>query len=358
MTELEKGLVLLDGLFEIDYKFKRELISSLNGVNSLSEFASLSLNFFKTKIQNFNEKVYKSRFTEKEFKSLISEYAKKGVRVITEFSNIYPSELKELPFRPICLYLLGNESLLGAKDKFSIVGSRKTIPSILKISEEYANKLSESGVVIVTGVAGGGDLSAIKGAAQSGNLICVSASGFDHLDKEYTRDYANKIIKNCLIISEYPPCVQAMPYFYPIRNRIIAGLSKGTLVISGSYKSGTRYTYNYALEYGKDVFAFPYSLGVSSGEICNEIIKQGGYMVTELEDITSILGFSVTKKEEIPLSDNEYIVLSSIKNGNYSVDDVLSDTGLKIFELMPTLTSLEIKNLIVKSGGDYIPVKN
>ena len=358
MTEFEKGLIILDGLFDVDYKFKRELIDGLDEVNSLSEFASLSLNFLKTKIQNLDEKVYKSHFTEKEYNSLISEYTKKGVKVITEFSSVYPSELKNLPFRPICLYLLGNDSLLSAKDKFSIVGSRKTMPSILKVAEEYANKLSKSGVVIVTGVAGGGDLSAIKGAIDSGNLICVSASGFDYLDKEYTRDYVNKIVKNCLIISEYPPYVQAMPYFYPIRNRIIAGLSKGTLVISGSYKSGTRYTYNYALEYGKDVFAFPYSLGVSSGEMCNEIIKQGGFMVTELEDITSVLGFSVAEKEEIQLSDNEYIVLSSIKNGNYSVDDVLNDTKLKIFELMPTLTSLEIKNLIVKSGSDYMPVKN
>lgn len=358
MTELEKGLIILDGLFDIDYKFKRELVDQLSSVNSLTEFADLSLKFLKTKIQNFDEKLYISRFTEKEYNNLISEYSNKGVKVITELSSIYPSELKDLPFRPICLYLLGNEKLLAKKDKFSIVGSRKTTPSILKITEEYAKKLSKSGVVIVTGVAGGGDLSAIKGAVQSGNLICVSASGFDYLDKEYTRDYTSKIIKNALIISEYPPCVQAMPYFYPIRNRIIAGLSKGTLVISGSYKSGTRYTYNYALEYGKEVFAFPYGLGVSSGEICNEIIKQGGYMVTELEDITSSLGFTVAEKEEIPLSDNEYIVLSSIKNGNYSVDDVLNDTSLKIFELMPTLTSLEIKNLIVKSGSDYMPVKN
>ena len=136
MTEFEKGLIILDGLFDVDYKFKRELIDGLDEVNSLSEFASLSLNFLKTKIQNLDEKVYKSRFTEKEYNSLISEYTKKGVKVITEFSSVYPSELKNLPFRPICLYLLGNESLLSAKDKFSIVGSRKTMPSILKVSEE------------------------------------------------------------------------------------------------------------------------------------------------------------------------------------------------------------------------------
>ena len=356
MTELEKGLIILDGSFDIEYKYKRELLDGLNSLNSLSELASLSLTYLKTKIKKFDEKLFKSKFTDKEYSKLIAKYDSKKVKVITEFSSLYPNELKELPFRPICLYLLGNEKLLNSKDKFSIVGSRKTMPSILKISEEYSSELSKSGVVIVTGVAGGGDLSAIKGAIDSGNLICVSASGFDYLNKEYTRDYVDKIVKNGLIISEYPPCVQAMPYFYPIRNRIIAGLSKGTLVISGNKKSGTRYTYNYALEYGKEVFAFPYGLNVTSGELCNEIIKQGGYMVTELEDITSVCGFSLSKKEDIPLNDREYTVLSTIKNGNYTVDDILLKTGLKIFELMPTLTSLEIKNLIVKSGSDYMPI--
>ncbi len=356
MTELEKGLIILDGSFDIDYKYKRELVDGIDKINSLTEFASLALSFFKSKIQEFDEKLFKSKFTDSEYNKLIAKYDSKKVKVITEFSSIYPEELKEIPFRPICLYLLGNEKLLNAKDKFSIVGSRKTIPSILKISEDYSSELSKSGVVIVTGVAGGGDLSAIKGAVDSGNLICVSASGFDHLDKEYTREYANKIAKNCLIISEYPPCVQAMPYFYPIRNRIIAGLSKGTLIISGSYKSGTRHTYNYALEYGKEVFAFPYGLNVTSGEICNEIIKQGGYLVTELEDITSVCGFSLSKKEDILLNDREYTVLSTIKNGCYTVDDILLKTGLKIFELMPTLTALEIKSLIVKSGSDYTPI--
>ena len=232
------------------------------------------------------------------------------------------------------------------------------MPNILKITEDYAKRLSESGVVIVTGVAGGGDLSAIKGAISSGNLICVSACGADNLHREFTRDYIKKVIDTCLLISEYPPRVVAMPYFYPFRNRIIAGLSSGTLVVSGNLKSGTRYTVNYALDYGKEVFAFPYGIGVTSGDLCNQVIKDGAYLVTDLSDITEVLGFEIGKEGEIELSQTETAVLTAIKSGKITVDDIIEEVGIKVYELIPTLTALEIKRLIVKNGaGEYSQTK-
>ncbi|MBE5744474.1 MAG: hypothetical protein E7358_07210, partial [Clostridiales bacterium] len=257
------------------------------------------------------------------------------------------------------LYCVGNFDLLNSENVFAMVGSRKTIPSVLKLGEEFAEKLSNSGVTIVTGVAGGGDLSAIKGAYKSGNLICVLACGFDNASKEYTRDYINKVL-SCggLIVSEYPPNIVALPYYYPFRNRIIAGLSQGVLIMSGDYKSGTRYTLNYALDYGREVFAFPYNVGVSSGETCNKIIKDGGYLVTELNDISEVMGYNVSSDIEIELSQTEKVVLATIKIGKTTVDEIMSETGYKIYELIPTLTSLEIKNLIAKNGsGEYQSIK-
>ena len=357
MTALEKGLIILDGYFDVDYVYVREFITKYQSFNSVEEFSNLSFDYFKARIKDFNLSGYKLRFTNENYFELINSYNKKGVSVITEFSSEYPDELKEIPLRPICLYLKGNQNLLKAENKFSIVGSRKTLPSVLKTTEEFSSRLSNDGVVIVTGVAGGGDLSAIKGALPSGNLICVSASGFDYVYKEYTHDYVDKIIKSGLLISEKPPRVKAMPYFYPVRNRIIAGLGSGVLIISGSKKSGTRHTYNYALDYGKDVFAFPYGLGVSSGEICNEIIKEGGYLVTDVEDISSVCNFTLHEKEEISLTERESAVYLEIKNGNTSVDDIILRTNLKVFEVIPTLTCLEIKGLIVKNGSEYQIVK-
>ncbi len=358
MTEFQKAVVILDGCFDIEYKYKREIVDNCAGAKSLIEFANLSVKYLSKKFKNFDFNSFVNRFTEKEFLHLIESYKQKGITVICEGDEYYPQEFYNVSFSPICLYLKGNIKLLKSKNKLSIVGSRKTLPSILKITEDYSKRLSESGVVIVTGVAGGGDLSAVKGAIESGNLICILACGFDNAYREYSREFIKKAENKGLVITEHAPSVVAMPYYYPIRNRLIAGLSKGTLVISGNKKSGTRYTYNFALEYGKEVFAFPYGIGIISGEICNEIIKNGGYLVTEIEDITEVLGFSIKEKPKVLLSNNEIKVLQAIKEGKTLVDDVIEHTGLKVFEVLPTLTSLEIKNLIVKNGSFYSSIEN
>ena len=161
-----------------------------------------------------------------------------------------------------------------------------------------------------------------------------------------------------LVISEYPPDTVPKPFHFPVRNRIIAGLSDATLIVSGDYKSGTRYTLSYALDFGRDVFAFPYNIGVASGELCNQVIKDGGYIVTELNDITEVLGIDIDSKQVVELSSSEELVLRAIKSGKTNVDDILLETGLKIFEVMPALTSLEIKNLLVKnSASEYSLIK-
>lgn len=356
MTEYYKSLVILDGCLDIDYKYKRSAVDFAGEGLSYSEFADKTYSHLSNAIDGFDE-TYKSLFCDKVYERLIKEYVKKKVTVIPECSEDYPNEFYSLADRPLCIYCQGNVELLKAEKKFSIVGSRKTLPSVLKITEDFSKELSSSGVVIVTGVAGGGDLSAVKGALDSGNLICVSACGADNLYREFTRDYIKKIINSGLLISEYPPKVVAMPYFYPFRNRLIASLSQGTLVVSGNLKSGTRYTVNYALDYGKEVFAFPYGLGILSGELCNQIIKDGGYLVTEVSDIAEVLGYELNARNKISLSENEKAVLTAIKSGKITVDDLILETGLKVFELIPTLTTLEIKNLIVKNGGEYSSVK-
>ena len=358
MTEYAKALVILDGCFDIDYKYKRKALEGTEGISTIGDFAKRTCKALSSLIECFDEKEYLSKFNDKIFEKLIKEYKGKGVLVITEACENYPLELYSLSDRPICLYLKGNLDLLYSAKKFAIVGSRKTSPSVLKITEDFSNKLSSNGVVIITGVAGGGDLSAIKGALDSKNLICVSACGFDNLYREFTRDYIKKVESACLIISEYPPKVVAKPYYYPFRNRIIAGLSSGTLVVSGSLKSGTRYTLNYALDYGKEVFALPYSIGITSGDLCNQIIKDGGYLVTEVSDISEVMGYEMDLENKIILSDIETAVLTAIKSGKITVDDILAETGLKVYELIPTLTALEIKNVIVKNGsGEYSAVR-
>lgn len=359
MSDYLKSLVVLDAYSQIEYKHKREIIKLAENVDTFEGFYKIAKDYAENKIEDFDSEIFKNAFTEKGYQKIKSSYDKKGITVITEEDSNYPTLLKETPFRPICLYCKGNVELLSRDNKFSIVGSRKTLPQILKTTEVFSKKLADSGVVIVTGVANGGDTAAVKGAYASGNLICVLACGFDFIFKERNREYIKKVAETCLIVTEYPPNVEAKPYHYPIRNRIIAGLSLGTLIASGSYKSGARHTATYALEYGREVFAFPYGLETTSGELCNKLIKDGAYLTTEVADISEVLEFNLKSNEEITLSDVERQVYLLIKEGVCLADDVMAKTGLKIYELIPVLTVLEIKNLIVKNGaGDYAAVKN
>ncbi|MBR6737647.1 MAG: DNA-protecting protein DprA [Clostridia bacterium] len=351
--------VVLDSHTSLDYKHKRDIINATLNKSTLNEMVDIAVNYLTNNVKNYKIDLFRESFSNNNYQSILKSYKLKGITVITETDALYPNELKNTPFAPICLYAKGNLNLLASKNKFSIVGSRKTPPQILKLTESISNKLASAGVTIVTGIAVGGDLSAIKGAIETKNVISVLAGGFDFCLSEYNSDYIEKLFKNGLVITEHPPCVKAMPYSYPIRNRIIAGLSMGTLIVSGSHKSGARHTANYALEYGRDVFAFPYLPCTSQGELCNKLIKDGAYLVETASDIAEVCGFDIEKSASLQLSGTEKTVFEVISKGSVSVDAIAEETGLKVFELMPVLTLLEIKGVIVKDGnGEYVATQN
>ena len=109
---------------------------------------------------------------------------------------------------------------------------------------------------------------------QKGKAISVLAGGMDNIYPVQNVDLVDRVAEEGLVISEYPPETPTLKHHFPIRNRIIAGLSQGTLVVSGALKSGTQYTANYAVEYGRDLFAVPYSIGIPSGAGCNNVITK------------------------------------------------------------------------------------
>ena len=348
--------VILDSHVSLDYKHKRDILSKSDLKADLESMAEVAYLYVLGNINGYNANLLRDSFTLKNYESIIKSYSLKGITVITEESENYPEELKNIPFSPICLYAKGNLELLNSDNKFAIVGSRKTLPSVQKLTEDIARKLSSSGVTIVTGIATGGDLSSIKGAIQNKRVISVLAGGFDFSDKEYNRDYINRLSKGeGLVITEHAPSVKIMPYHYPIRNRIIAGLSKGTLIVSGSFKSGARHTANYAVDYGREVFAIPYQPFTASGELCNKLIKEGAYLTEGVEDISQVCGFKLREQESSNLTDEELKVFKAIKDGSATIDEITGATGLKVFEVMPIVTVLEIKGAVVKNGnGEYV----
>lgn len=358
LNENEKATLFLDSFVGLDAEKK---------LNILSRYDCPSDMFINPQeIQKFLEEIagkefyceFKDKIKSGYVEKLIAYLDKVGVFPVTAESKYYPSNLLEINNYPLVLYCKGNLKLLCKQTLFAIVGSRNTQSVNYALAEEISSDLSESGVVVVTGTADGGDTAAINGALKTGNIICVAASGINNIYPTVNQNLIDKVAENGLVISEYFPTVKSRQWMFPYRNRIIAGLSKGVLIVSGSFKSGTRHTANYALEYGKDVFAFPYNLGVPSGEICNYLIKNGAYLCENSQDILSLLGVESSVKREIALTEVEKKVYDAISAGSVHVDVIASQTGLKQFQLVPVIMSLEIKKIIVKDGlNTYSPLR-
>lgn len=199
-------------------------------------------------------------------------------------SKEYPERLKNIYDSPKKLYILGNKSLLHRKG-VAIVGARESTLYGKNVAYELAIQLSQSGIVIISGLALGIDTYAHIGALQGGT-IAVLGSGINNIYPKENIELARRIIKNngC-IISEYPLSSKPERLHFPQRNRIISGLSEGVIVVEASKKSGALITAEFALEQGKEVFAVPGDVRRKQSEGTNQLIKDGAMIVTGYKDI-------------------------------------------------------------------------
>ena len=357
LTRDENALIFLDSFESLEYKHKKALLDLAKTPCDLFRNTDIINGYFssigKPQIASAMLLALKNKDYVKE---IIQSSLVGADDVITLASENYPIELANIPTPPIVLYARGNLSLLK-RQKFAIVGSRKTLPLYAKKAEEIAQRLSSSGVVIVTGIAEGADTSAIKGALPSGNIISVFAGEVGKVYPSTANELAQKIITSGgLILSEFPAGRTPRVYSYPIRNRIIAGLSLGALIVSGAESSGARYTAGYSVDFGREVFCLPYGIGVASGEICKSLIKNGAVMVESAEEIASALNINLKEEnqEEIALSASEQTLYKLIRYGVSNTDILAERSGLMIFEIISALGMLELKGLIVKdSNGEY-----
>ena len=361
ITQSEMAIVFLDSFEKLEYKHKRGILDGYERAEAL--FAD------NRPISGYFEKVGKQELAKTilltlKDKSLIVEMINEALvgvdDIVTYKDERYPKELLNTPFPPLVLYVKGNVELLKTK-KVSIVGSRKTLVQYEKVCEEISFELSKNGITVVTGIADGGDASAIKGGIKNGNIISVLPGGLlSSLKAPRSKMLINEIVNSGgLVITEHPYLTIPKNYFYPIRNRIIAGLSLGTLIVSGEEDSGARHTANYAVEYGKEVFCLPYGVGVKSGELCIDLVKRGATLVENASEIASHLGLKFSRKEKkIDLSEGEKTLYELIKEGVTDTDNLAERTNMMIFEIISTLGMLELKGVVVKdSSGNYSVIK-
>ena len=349
----ELAVIVLDSYDGLEYKHKIAILGLYKNAGDIFNCCDKAVCYAQEKIDERAANTLKNSLNWEYARFVLEKLEKRAVKAITYLSEDYPKHMLNYPTYPLVLYAIGNAKLLNAERKIAIVGSRKTLPFVLRETEDIACALSESGAVIVSGSAVGGDRSALLGAVDSGNVISVLAHGSDYVYPQSNRTLVEKVAKNGLVISEYPPETASAPWRFPMRNRIIAALSNAVLIVSGSEDSGTKYTAKFAEAYSKRVYAFPYSLKESSGEICNLLIKLNkAQLVLNAQDLAENEGIELCcDNPEQSFEPDELEVLKAIDNSTH-VDQICIKTGKKVFELMPILSMLEIKGAICRESGN------
>lgn len=281
-----------------------------------------------------------------------TENLKKALIEIDKASPYYPTEWKLLDDAPEKLYALGEARLLRGR-KLAVVGSRRTPANVLKLGAELGKELSKY-FTLVTGTADGGDSAAIEGGlAGSGKVICLLAGGFSALP-QCNLQLLERVAQHGLLLSPHPFETEVRAFSYEYRNKLIATLCDGTLVLSAGEKSGALITAKYAQKAGKKTFALPYPPNAAAGAGCNALIKKGAYLTESAEDVLTQFGIEESiEKKEIALSADEERLYQALQDlGESHVSALSQKTGVPIFKARAVLSALEVKGLAVSVGGN------
>ena len=280
--------------------------------------------------------------------------------MIIEFcSELYPERLKEINNPPSRLYLIGNEKILN-KNSISVVGSRTNTNYGERMCKIFTKGLVEYDINIVSGLANGIDSIAHETCIKNGGkTIAVLPSGFNYIYPEKHKELAREILRNGgALLSEYEPNTKPDSKKFLERNRIIAGLSIGTLIIEAGYRSGTSVTAKYAEKYGRNVFCVPSSLDNIKGKTTNELIKKGCMLVTNAEDIVKQYKNIKFYKRELDYNKNLINVPSELIDIYNVINEIPKDinevkriTGKGINEINYKIMVLEIEGLIQELPG-------
>jgi DNA processing protein len=291
----------------------------------------------------------------------------------------YPQLLKEIPVSPPLLYVHGNADLLN-DPQIAIVGSRNPTQGGQNNTYEFSKHLASTGLCITSGMALGVDGLAHKGALDiKGITIAVVATGIDRVYPARHRDLAHRIVANGAIITELPIGVSPLARNFPRRNRIISGMSLGTLVVEAALQSGSLISARYASEQGREVFAIPGSIHNPLARGCHQLIRQGAKLIETAEHIIEELAPQLehilltttdippSNKNSVDENNNSHtaladadqrLILETMGYDPISIDQLVIQTGLTAEALSSILLLLELNGFIASSGrGSYTRIK-
>lgn len=293
-----------------------------------------------------------------------------SVKILTWDDPEYPTYLKAIDSAPPVLYIKGNYTLLF-NQSFAIVGSRNASLNGIKFTRDISSDLGASGLNIISGLALGIDTAAHQGALDTGT-IAVLGGGIDTIYPKENAGLHNLIGEQGLLVSEFPFGTPPTAHHFPRRNRIIAGLSSGVLVVEARQQSGSMITANYANDFGRDVFAvpgFPYD---PRSEGPNQLIMNGAYLVRNAEDIIAHLSihmdlvkafdpkkyFPTPGPEVRGIAEMKSKVLDLLSTTPTDVDSIIQHTGLSAAYVWDVLLELELSRKIERLTGNKVSLKS
>lgn len=323
--------------------------------------------------------------------------AQNGWKIVTPSSEYYPERLLELQDLPLVLYVNGDETILNNELSISVVGARKASDYGQAVARAISASLASKGFTVVSGGALGIDSSAHNGALdENGKTVCVLGCGLGTKYLMENEELRNKIVKSGAVITEYPPFQKPTRESFPLRNRVISGLSLGTVVVEAGERSGSLITARLAGEQGRDVFAVPGDLVTSSFAGTNALIRDGAKMVLSINDIfeeyygqyqdklnniTHLPDDEIIRRAQIYLNENKnetaplkpkkavteiktvkketpsYLtenarkIYACIGENPVHVDEIINKCGLSTENALSALTELEIYGLVTQMSG-------
>ena len=352
-------------------------------VNDILEYYENAKNFFDDKINSWRftnflnakniEKL--KRIDSNKAKNIIRKCNSLGYEIVTIENPKYPKKLKNINNPPAVLYVKGTLSELNDRLCISIVGTRSSSAYGNKVSFEMGYNLAKAGAVVISGGAIGIDCLSQKGAIQGGGkTVAVLGCGINFNYLASNKNLRESIAQNGALVSEYPPDYRCSSWTFPMRNRIISGMSNGVLVIEAGEKSGSLITANLALEQNRDLFAVPGNINSSVSDGTNKLIKICAKPVVRVEDILEEyyhlypqlqknfevkvpVTESTTEKtdfdKELPesLSNRARTLLKNLTNEPVHVNELSEISKMNTSEVLQAITELELYDLITVHAG-------
>lgn len=326
---------------------------------------------------------------------ILGECDRLGLRLLTIRDSEYPDRLRNIYGPPLLLYVQGRLPVLDEEAAVAMVGSRRASGYAMEAGEKLAFQLTRGGALVVSGLAAGGDACAHRGALRAGgSTVAVIANGHDVVyPQENRRLYADIAVQGA-ILSEYPPGTEPLRGHFPARNRIISGVSVGTVIIEAPEKSGCLITAGLALDQGRDVFAIPGHIGDPHCAGSNRLLRDGACVVTEPWDVLEHYAARFPGKihrsgarlpqrfgadpdapetEKAPdrrpeeksreparrklslsgsgLTDDQIALLRLLRDGAAQVDELIDRSGLPARRVLSAMTMLEVDGAVEQSSG-------